>query len=159
MADYWDDAFNEVYTRNYLRLLKFAYRLTKNIHDAEELADEALLIYHHKRNEEDIKNPDAYLTTVMGNVMGNYFKSQRREKAISFEDLTNFPDHRAEHRPLIDILPSQLSPQEKEILILRYEQNLSYREISEILGLAEPSCRSRLFRAKAHCAELLEHEK
>lgn len=56
-------------------------------------------------------------------------------------------------------LPKGLSPQEQEILLLRFEERLSYSEIADVLKIKEVSCRSRLMRAKAHLLNLYEKEK
>ena len=48
------------------------------------------------------------------------------------------------------LLPQGLSPDERDILILKLEKELTYAEIAPILGISEVSCRSRFFRAKAH---------
>ena len=57
---------------------------------------------------------------------------------------------------LREVLPKDLSPQEQEILLLRYEERLSYSEIADVLKIKEASCRSRLMRAKAHLLSLYE---
>ena len=50
-------------------------------------------------------------------------------------------------------------PWEREILLMRFEEELPYAEIAERLQLKEVSCRARLVRAKAHFAELRQEEK
>lgn len=60
---------------------------------------------------------------------------------------------------LREVLPKGLSPQEQEILLLRFEERLSYSEIADVLKIKEVSCRSRLMRAKAHLLNLYEKEK
>ena len=56
-------------------------------------------------------------------------------------------------------IANHLSPQEQEILLLRFEERLSYSEIADVLKIKEASCRSRLMRAKAHLLNLYEKEK
>lgn len=62
-------------------------------------------------------------------------------------------------RSLADALPKELQLWEREILLMRFEDQLSYAEIAEQLHIKEVSCRSRLVRAKAHFAELRQKEK
>ena len=57
---------------------------------------------------------------------------------------------------LDEVLPKQLSTQEREILIWRFEQNMDYSEIANRLGISEPGCRSRVSRAIKRCRELLQ---
>lgn len=159
MVEQFDREYSEFYIENYPRLVRHAYRLISNRWDAEELADEALLIFYQKSQAETIQNPNAYLKRIISNVLGNYFKSKKREQAISIETLHELSGTDCFSLSLSDCLPAGLSASEREILILRIEKKLSYTEIAEELNLEEVSCRSRLFRAKVRCKELMEKEK
>ena len=53
-------------------------------------------------------------------------------------------------------LPKELTEQERELILLRLEQNLSHAEIAEKLGISQSACRQRLSRALKKCARLLE---
>lgn len=161
MGNPFSKDFDEFYLSNYKRLFYTAFRATENYHDSEELVDEAFIIYCQKSKKIVIDNPSSYILGVLGNLLRNYLKSQRREKC-SFIPLHMMNDIMDDEdglrRPLTDILPASLLPWEREILILRYEKNYSFEEIAAELGMKEVSCRSRLCRAKAHCQKLLMEE-
>jgi RNA polymerase sigma-70 factor (ECF subfamily) len=63
--------------------------------------------------------------------------------------------HRA--RSLRDAL-AKLKPSEREILLLRYQAELSFREVAEVSGIDEPAARKRTSRALARLRTLLKHE-
>lgn len=156
-----DSEFNSLYRQSYDWLLRHAYRVTGNYHDAEELVDETFMVYMQKSKTQAIYNPQAYLTGVISKLIGNYLKSKRREASIFLPlnyawDVADPAD--GLHRSLSDLFPSELLPWEREILLLRYEQRLSFEEISARLNIQSVSCRSRLFRAKLHLRELVEDE-
>lgn len=56
---------------------------------------------------------------------------------------------------LADILPAQLTDREREILLLFYEEGLSYQEIADHLNVPVSTCGTWLSRAKKHCRALL----
>ena len=153
--------FEEFFTRNYRRLFLQAYRIIENYHDAEDLVDEAFVIYYQKHQKEDIKTPDAYITGILSKLIGNYLRSKRRER-LMLDPSGELPKTAASANgpplSLSEAFPPGLLPWEEEILILRCEKKLSFKEIAAQLGIAEVSCRSRFFRAKAHCRELLLKE-
>ena len=56
---------------------------------------------------------------------------------------------------LADILPAQLTDREREILLLYYEEGLSYQEIAARFEIPVSTCGTWLSRAKKHCRALL----
>ena len=142
--------FDEVYKRNYTRLSQYAFHIIHDEGDAEDLANEAFLVYYQHTGEIEITNPDAYLFKILRNLIGNYIKQRDLHPTISLEILEETADPRSNSEPLERLLPQELNPDERKILILKLENGLTYAEIAPILGISEVSCRSRFFRAKAH---------
>jgi len=62
-------------------------------------------------------------------------------------------DEQAEVRRILANLPEQ----DREILVLRYYQQLNYDEISKILGIPKNTAGSRLHRAREKLREMLRH--
>lgn len=149
------DSFHQVYVRNIGRLIRIAYRITGSLEEAEDLADEACLIYWQKSKQTEILNPDAYLVKVISNLLGNFLGSKKNEAIpLEFaEEIAARPDSMG----IKEYFPPTLPESEQEILILRIEKQLSYSEISQVLHLPESSCRSRFFRAKEHLKQLLSN--
>lgn len=56
---------------------------------------------------------------------------------------------------LADILPAQLTAREREILLLFYEEGLSYQELADHFQVPVSTCGTWLSRAKQHCRKLL----
>lgn len=78
-------------------------------------------------------------------------RSKRRSTApLVTEPATDDPDcvGRAEEAELLEAALSRLEPELRAILILKEQQNLSYREIAESIGIPEGTVGSRLNRAR-----------
>ncbi|MCI6990722.1 MAG: sigma-70 family RNA polymerase sigma factor [Clostridiales bacterium] len=56
---------------------------------------------------------------------------------------------------LDDLLPRQLSPRDRALLKLAYEDGLSYRELSALLGVPPATCGTWLYRARQRCRHYL----
>lgn len=56
---------------------------------------------------------------------------------------------------LSDVLPAELTDREREILLLYYEEGLSYQEIAAHFDIPISTCGTWLSRAKKHCRALL----
>jgi len=78
-------------------------------------------------------------------------RSKRQSTApLVTEPATDDPDRigKAEEAELLETAMSQLEPELRAILILKEQQNLSYREIAESMGIPEGTDGSRLHRAR-----------
>ena len=63
---------------------------------------------------------------------------------------------RKERRELMQAALAQLGGRDSEILMLKYFENWSYRQISERLGISQPAVDSRLHRARRRLRAALE---
>lgn len=71
------------------------------------------------------------------------------------------PDEAAEARDCGETVRTaleELRPSQREVLVLRYEAGLSFREIAEACGIDEPTARKRASRALQRLRELLPLE-
>ena len=66
--------------------------------------------------------------------------------------------HRAERRQRVEAALARLSARDREVLVLRYLEHLSTREIAVVLGLAEAGVKTRQLRALQRLRDLLEDE-
>ena len=69
------------------------------------------------------------------------------------------PDTSAQSDARLTLSPAlaKLRPRDRQLLWLAHAENYSHREIAEITGLAAPSIRLLLFRARRQMASLLKH--
>jgi RNA polymerase sigma-70 factor (ECF subfamily) len=155
-------------------LYGFAMSLARNPVDAEDLVQEACLRaiqgLVHRGVEHD---PKVWLFTILRNVWINQWR--RRAKGPQFISLGNDradggpshewlsdeqerPDNRFEHNILVErirIAIAELPEVFREVLVLRYFEGFSYRQIASILGCPAGTVMSRLSRAKAEMQSVL----
>lgn len=67
----------------------------------------------------------------------------------------HYPQTPVNVESLLEILPTGLSKNDKQLLEWRYGEQYSYEEIAQWLGIKEDACRKRVSRAIIHCRELL----
>ena len=148
--------FIQIYQEHSARLFKQAFHVLRNQHLAEDLVEETFLILLYK--QKDILNhPNigGWLSQTLKYLILDETKSaQYRLETPLVHDTAAFTVD-TYHEPLGDLLPKELSPKECEILILLFEKQLTYEEISQQLGISILNCRTRAFRAKNHYKELI----
>jgi RNA polymerase sigma-70 factor (ECF subfamily) len=143
-------------------LRKFALRLTKNAHDAEDLVQSTLL---RALEKQDYFQTDTNLFSWTSKIMFNLFVSGYRQKkkfgtqydpAPYIDQLSAGPSQEAS-TDLVTVRESmkRLSPEHREILILVCVQGMQYEEASKLLQIPVGTVRSRLSRARKQLQDML----
>ena len=94
--------------------------------------------------------------TALKNLIFNERRRSESHPEVPLESVIESLSVNDPEMPLELALPKQLSKEDREILILRFEQRLSYAEIGDRLGISEGACRSRLHRALQRCKRFLK---
>lgn len=151
-----ESLFEEIYQRNKNNLLRSAYRTARNKEDAEDIVEETFLRFLQKWDAGIVEDPDRYLFGILSRVSLNYISRQKHRNGIPLEYVEEVIAAPPAEGKLEDILPFDIAGTDREILILRLEQNLSYVRIARMLGISEISCRSRFFRTKTRLRKYFE---
>jgi RNA polymerase sigma-70 factor, ECF subfamily len=135
---------------------RYAYRLTGDVHDAEDLTQQAFLLAHERL--EQLREPErarGWLFTILRN---SFLKTVQRTQPVLATnlglDLEAVPAEAqdgqvvdaAELQAAIDELPAEY----RVVLAMFYFEDCAYREIAEKLALPIGTVMSRLARAKRH---------
>ena len=156
-----DEAFfTTLYCTQYPRLLRIANRMLHSIPDAEDLTNEAFaILLTHLARVRQHPNPVGWLYTVLLRRVLDELRRQRCHTQVPLEYARHISSEEESDLSLLAILPNTLSQTDKEILYLRYQLNLNCVEIAELLHIRHDACRTRLSRAKRHCAQAFSAEK
>lgn len=106
-------------------------------------------------------NPEGWLVNALKNCIARELNSQKKrsEHEITLPEPYEHAGSDPGYVPsLRDILPLELTPREKDLLVWYFEKGLSYQEISRRLGIPVLTCRTQMHRAKRHYQKLAEKE-
>ncbi|MCG6188570.1 RNA polymerase sigma factor [Maribellus maritimus] len=160
-------AFDELYNRYHNRLFYYFYRMLGN---CEETANDFLQdIFLKIIDKPQLFNPDysfkKWIFSVAHNMCKNEYRKRENHKTIlqdiipeNIKDEIN-PDREDKSR-WIEIAFREmegLSEKSREILVLKYRENFSLDEISEILSLPKGTVKSRLFYARNELTKLVKY--
>jgi RNA polymerase sigma-70 factor (ECF subfamily) len=164
------DAFTTIYLLLKDSIYGFAYRMTNQTPIAEEIVQEVFVFF--------IENPEKYrsdrgsLFSFLCGIARNKILNHLKKCGTKLEK-NNFEDRDLEvlikangNSPLKDLLTKEfsekveqsvgeLSPFQREVLILREMEDLSYREISEVTKSDIGVVKGRLYRARRSLAREL----
>jgi RNA polymerase sigma-70 factor (ECF subfamily) len=174
------DAFEAVARSQAPRLFRFAVRLTGRREDAEDLVQETLVrALPALKRFEGRARLSTYLVRTLGNIWKNRLRSRKRSRLVDwFRGSGGREENESGEILAVDDSPSplerleakdraqevrravaRLEPNRRLALLLREVEELSYEEISEMIGVPVGTVRSRLARARAELRTLVGEPK
>jgi RNA polymerase sigma-70 factor (sigma-E family) len=148
--------FRELVAARATALLRTAYLLTGNPHDAQDLLQTALLATARRwsriRNREQ---PEAYVRKAMYRHQINRWRTRARRPetlvAAPPEPLTPARDHAADTVLRQGLMAALLSlpPRQRAVVVLRYYEDRSEREVAALLDISLGTVRSQASKALA----------
>lgn len=156
MSGSFNSFLKQLYETQYEKMFQVAYRMTGSVETTQDLVQDAFLLALFQQ-EKLAQHPflEGWLMITVKNLALNERRKGKRHPTVPLDSLVYKAD-RAQECPLEAILPRQLKPEEKQILLWRFEDRLDYREIADRLGISETACRSRVSRSVARCRKYLE---
>jgi RNA polymerase sigma-70 factor, ECF subfamily len=150
------EAFEELYLRYRVPLFGFFRRRLENAARAEDLAQETFLAVIRAIAR---YRPQAPVRTYLYGIALKLLAAERRKPAhesVEASDVDLAIEDATETALWVRQALKELAPTEREILLLREFEQLSYAEISDLLRLPVNTVRSRLFRARMALKERLD---
>lgn len=153
--------FDELFTKNYKRMISIAMRLGFPPEEAEELVQDAflLLLSKSERFQKEHENPGGFLMESLKNLMGTRLRHNKIIQFVSYDEIPETATTDTYFSSLKDRLPAELSEEDKAVLVARYEEQVPYAELSKRLGISPKQCALKVFRARRRLQDLLEKEK
>ncbi len=159
------EALEEIFLRYKARILNFALRILSNLADAEDVVGETFFILTRKKSSYEPKAKfSTWIYTISHNLCIDRIRRRKKttflwflrgkgetEEEIIMPDLKPLQDthlEKGETRDRVRASIGKLSLKYKEAIILREYQNLSYQEISGVLGCSLSEVKMRIFRAR-----------
>lgn len=163
-----DAAFDELVRRTLPGMYRFLRSLGANEEDAADAAQEAYVRVWRALDSFDAARPFApWLYQIARRTLYDLYRKQTRssmawtdEAAADVIDPEPLPDalfERTEAQEQVRAAILELGPNERTVLMLRYDEGLSFEEIAESLSMPAGSVRSIHHRALAKLREQLKH--
>ncbi len=134
-----------------------AYRLLGNAHDAQDIAQDAFLRLYHaapRYHSHPRATCKTWFLRIITNLCLDFFKKKR---PVASDELSEHPasdptpveaTEAAERSRLIHRAIQRLPDSQRVALVLCHDDELSYRQIAEVMGVSVKAVESLLVRAK-----------
>src|SRR5680860_161123 len=167
--DQWEaPSWEEIVTQHSARVYRLSYRLTGNLHDAEDLTQEVFVRVFRSLSSYTPGTFEGWLHRITTNL---FLDQARRKSKIRFDALADDAETRMPSKwPAPDVLfadrlfdddvesaLADLPPDFRAAVVLCDIEGLSYEEIAEVLGLKLGTVRSRIHRGRSMLRKSLAH--
>lgn len=156
------EAYARLVDRHYNRCARIALRIVGNREDAEEALQDAFLrAFNALGDYEERERFSAWLMRIVVNQCRTVLARTRRREAVFLDvdpDAMSFVATAPEADdswPELETLLVRLPDAQREALVLRYADDLTYEEMARITGVGESALKMRVQRAFARLRALL----
>ena len=157
------EAYAQLVDRYYDRCSRIAMRILGNREDAEEALQDAFLRAYKALADYDHRERfHAWLARIVVNQCRTVLARTRRREAVFLDvdplvlDFAAVAPSAERDWPELDHALAQLPPEQREAVVLRYADDLTYEEMSRITGAGQSALKMRVQRAFVRLRALLQ---
>lgn len=156
-----DAQFKKYYLEYRKKIYWYIYRKISNPEESEDLTADVFMKLYENWSDVSDRNAQgvlAWLYTVARNASIDLLRKKRRKvvKSVENEEIDlatsvfeNYVEKEmdAEELKIVEGAMDVLDDDEREVLTLRFEEEMRFKEIGEVLGKNEGACKMMLYRA------------
>ncbi len=149
------------------RIFNYLYRIAGNRTDAEDLTQETFIkLYANRRNIDPDKSFQSWLYRIATNTAYDWFRRRKgRHESFTIDDPEKpyeTIDPSSSYNTIetvkdVENALSRLKPAYRTILLLFYNEGLSYEEIAEVSDLPLNTVKTNIRRAKEALGKIIEY--
>lgn len=147
-------AFTEIYSRYWQALLHTAFHILQDKEAVQDIVQNVFISLWTRRSEANIKNINAYLHQAARFSVFKAIREMRHDRtfyerltAATVDIITDDPLMFKEQQQLIQQLIDTMPKDWKEAFLLSRENNMTYKQIAELLGISEKTVEKRISRS------------
>ncbi len=159
------ELFDSLYDTHTDAIFRFCFFKTGDREIAKDLTQDVFVkVFNHIKKGEEIVNEKAFLYAIAKNVVIDFW---RKKKSVNEADLpegfmNTVPSQSntevlAEYQIFLSLL-DKLSPTDREVIILRYVEDMSSKDMAELLGERENTILVRISRATEKLKKMVEEK-
>lgn len=172
-----DGAFDRLVDRFERPLFNYAHCLLQNVHDAQEVVQDSFLRAHKALTVQydEVRCRELLLKPWLFRIARNLAQNKRRGLRAKLEEPLPPEDHRRfmpknqppallcsiekrEEMERLDRALATLPVESRELVFLRFIEEMSYAEIAKTTGLGEAALRGKVFRSLKQLRDALSSE-
>lgn len=160
--------FGEIFNRHFDGMVRFVFYMINDLPVAKDIVQDTFLkAYKNLKTLKDLSKFKSWLIRIARNKCIDHLRRLKKEREIfnadaEFDYLKSDekkPEEELMSLELFQVVKKHINnlPEDlREVIILKYTQDLSYKEIADVIGTSVSAVESRLFRARQRLKGRLE---
>ena len=145
-----DQAFLKLFQQYQEDIYRLAFTYVKNQNDALDVVQE--VAYRSFKKIDTLKNPEYFKTWLIKIAINCAIELVRKDKKViqlkpEYEEFIGSEDENVSLLITLQKLLEQLNEEEKSIIILKFYQGYTFKEIADLLNMPLGTAKSVLYRA------------
>ncbi|WP_416197400.1 MAG: RNA polymerase sigma-70 factor, ECF subfamily [Sporanaerobacter sp.] len=154
-----EQAFEEFVIKYREEATKFAISILKDYHTAEDIVQDSFATFFvYRERLKSYNTSKAYLFSIIHNKAVDYIRKNKRNVILDINAISTFsPEEQIIDKERRDSLIksfNNLNEKYKKVLYLYAFQEMSYKEISQVLGMSLAQVKITIFRGRKRLKEL-----
>jgi RNA polymerase sigma-70 factor (ECF subfamily) len=156
-------AFEELVARHHGAIFNLAFRMLNESDEAKGVTQTVFVKAYERLVDYDPSRPFfSWIYRIAVNESIDRLGRRKRRVSLDPEFVSGAPTpeedrQRRERNEKVEAAVRALPPELRVVIIMRHFEDLSYREIGEILGIPAKTVKSRLYTARRRLARALAH--
>jgi RNA polymerase sigma-70 factor (ECF subfamily) len=153
--------FVELYNTHADAIFRFCYFKTGDRETAKDLTQDTFIKLFNYLEKEEIQNQKSFIYTIAKNIVIDFWRKSKNIPeshlpeglfdSMAVEDNTGIS---ADYATFLSLLLDKLSESDREVILLRYVEDMSSKDMAELLGERENTVLVRISRAKKKLRDL-----
>jgi RNA polymerase sigma-70 factor, ECF subfamily len=159
-----ENAFEELVARYHPRLRYYLRRMLPRADHTDDVLQEVwIAAFRALPRLADPASLTAWLYRIARNKASVQWRARPPERSFDLSDLAEEPsetnEFRKEDAQEIHASLDQLTPEQREVLVLRFLEDMTYEQIAKVTGCPVGTVRSRLYYAKSALRQAIERRR
>ena len=159
--DYNKQAFEHLFKDNYPHMYRMAFSLVENADDAKDAVNQVFTLIWKNKPQISSESIRGYLLAATRNQCLHLLKQRQLQRRMELEMQHRMAQsEEAEHDELMqqlqNVIDSNLTEQDRRVLQLHYDDEMTYQETATVLGISASAVNKHITQSLAKIRQTLK---